>query len=254
MLCYCLIVLLLPAGLLVIGSFMRIYGFFDIANPFTLRHWQIVLNDSIFWPSVRNTLVLAIGAAVLSVTMYAALAFMLVRGHVRFRGAITLLGWLPWAIPGVLVGIALVQTFLAVPFLSVVYGSMAALILARLIASMPLSLQMFQSSIQQIHKELDECSSVVGASSVTTFRKIIFPLIAPMAVSVGVIAFIGAARDISTLVLLSNNATRPLSVLMLEYSIGGELERGAVVGVITTALVVGVALIARRFGLGLRGL
>ena len=46
--------------------------------------------------------------------------------------------------------------------------------------------------------------------------------------------------------------TRPLSVLMLDYGVGGEVERGAVLGVITTALVVGIALVARRFGMGMR--
>ena len=45
---YVAVTMLLPLTFLVIGSFMRRYGFFDIAAPFTLNHWYNMLSDPIF--------------------------------------------------------------------------------------------------------------------------------------------------------------------------------------------------------------
>jgi ABC-type Fe3+ transport system permease subunit len=73
-------------------------------------------------------------------------------------------------------------------------------------------------------------------------------LLAPVAINVAILCFQGAVRDIGTIVLLYNNSSRPLSILMLEYSFGGEMERGAAVGILLVVMVSSVALIARRFG------
>ena len=61
--------------------------------------------------------------------------------------------------------------------------------------------------------------------------------------------FIAALRDISTIVLMVTPATRPLSILMLEYSQSAALESAAVIGAIIMTIMVIVALLARRLGL-----
>ena len=45
--------------------------------------------------------------------------------------------------------------------------------------------------------------------------------------------------------------TTPLSLLVLQYAGAGHLESAAVVGVIVSAIVMGVALVSRWFGLRL---
>jgi iron(III) transport system permease protein len=52
-------------------------------------------------------------------------------------------------------------------------------------------------------------------------------------------------RDIRTSVLLYSPQSRPLSILMLEYSFSGELERGSGVGILITTLVMALMLAAR---------
>jgi iron(III) transport system permease protein len=78
---------------------------------------------------------------------------------------------------------------------------------------------------------------------------VLLPLLAPTAITVATLAFISCVKDISTMILLSTPDTRPLSLLVLDYSSNGSIENGAVVGVISAALAVGVALIGRRVGL-----
>jgi ABC-type Fe3+ transport system permease subunit len=69
--------------------------------------------------------------------------------------------------------------------------------------------------------------------------------------TVGLLAFMSSVRDISTPALLYASPTRPLSILMLEYSFNNEFERAAAVGVLMAAFALVITLGARRLGLNI---
>ena len=142
--------LLIPLVMLVCGSFMKLFGFFTIAAPFTLQHWQEVLGDPIFLRSLTNSLVLSSGAGLGGVLVYALLAYLVVRSRLPGRGAIALLAWLPWSIPGILLGVSVLWLILASPALSFFYGSLASLILIMIIAQMPIGDHMMKTAMLQI--------------------------------------------------------------------------------------------------------
>jgi iron(III) transport system permease protein len=108
---------------------------------------------------------------------------------------------------------------------------------------------MMKNSFQQVSAELEQASRVSGAGWFTTYRRVTLPLIAPTLVSIFVLTFIATLRDISTSILLASASTRPLSLLMIEFSMAGEMEAAAVIGVVISLMAVTVAVIARRFGL-----
>src|SRR5262249_26871787 len=120
-----------------------------------------------------------------------------------------------------------------------------------LIAQMPIGVHMMKASIGQIALELEQSSRVCGAGALRTFFFIVLPLIRPMLVSIFIIVFISAMRDISTIVFMASASTQTLSLLMLQFAANSNLEAGAVIGVITTAIVVVVAAGARHLGLDL---
>ena len=70
----------------------------------------------------------------------------------------------------------------------------------------------------------------------------------PALITVGLVGFISAARDISTVVLLGSGKSRTLSLLMLDFAAGAEFEKATVVAVIIVGLVVAAALFARSLG------
>lgn len=243
------VVVLLPLALLIAGSFMKLFGFFSIAEPVTTRHWDQVLHDPVFLLSLRNSLIISFGTAGVGVLLYAALAYALARTRLFARSVMDMLAWLPWSIPGILLGVSLLWLILSNPLFALLYGSIAALVLVLVVKDLPIGTHMMKASIRQIALELEQSSHVCGAGGFTTFRRIVLPLIRPMLVSMFVLIFLSALRDISTIVLLTTASTRPLSILMLEYVSSAALERGTVVGVIITGMVIVVALVARKFGL-----
>ncbi len=240
---------ILPLGTLLMGSFMRLFGFLTVNDPFTAKHWVSVLREPSFLNAVRNSLIIAFGVAGLGGFAYSLIAYAITRSRLAGRSAIAMMVWLPWAIPGILLGLAILWLLLSVPVLNVIYGSFWALILALAIKEMPIGTHMMKTSFSQVSPELEQASRVSGAGWTTTYLRITLPLIAPMLVSIFVLTFIATLRDISTSILLASASTRPLSLLMIEFSMAGEMEAAAVIGVVISLMAIVVAFVARRFGL-----
>jgi len=241
--------LFFPLFMLVVGSCMKLFGFFNIPSPYTIEHWQEVLADPLFGKALVNSLVLSTAAGMVGLAIYAVIAHLIVRSKLPGRGLIDLLAWLPWSIPGILLGVSVLWLILEGPALGFLYGSLLSLVLIMIVAQMPIGVHMMKTSIRQISVELEHSSRVCGAGPVRTFYAIVLPLVRPMLVSIFVIIFISAMRDISTVIFLASARTQTLSLLMMQFAASSNLEAGAVIGVITTAIVIVVALIARRYGL-----
>jgi iron(III) transport system permease protein len=239
----------LPAVMLVIGSFMRGFGFFNVPEPFTTEHWTSILRDPVFLRSVTTSLQLCFGVAVLSVLLFSLLAYVLARTQVWSRGLISTLTWLPWALPGVLLGSALLWLLVSTPGVNLLYGTVGGLLVALLIKEMPLATQILRAGFTQISDELEQAAAVCGANWLRTYRHIMLPLMAPVLMSVFLLAFVSSLRDISTTILVASASARPLSILMMEYSMGGNLEGATVVATIVTVVAILVALGARRLGI-----
>ena len=77
------------------------------------------------------------------------------------------------------------------------------------VAQMPIGVHMMKSSISQILVELEQAARVCGAGSVRTFFSIVLPLIRPMLVSIFVIVFISAIRDILSIIFLASPRPGP---------------------------------------------
>jgi iron(III) transport system permease protein len=243
------IAIYLPCAILILGSFMKLFGFFKIANPFTFNQWATVLHDPDFTASLKNSIILGFSVAGIGVVLYSLLAYVLVRSSIRFKGLIGLLVWLPWAVPGILIGLSFLSLMLSVPGLSLLYGTYGALILVLFVKEMPIGVYMLNTAIAQISEELEQVGKVCGARWLFAYRRIVLPLLSPMLVSIFAITFMAAVKDIGTIVLLGGGSIKPLSLLMLSYTLSGEPQAAAIIGVILSGLGIAVALVSRRLGL-----
>ena len=247
-LCFAMVVTIVPTSLLLLGTFMKLFGFFSIADPWTLDNWRATLTDPVLLRSLWNTLAIGLGSGVIGVLFFAVIAYMIVKTRNAGRWLLDFLSWLPWSIPGILLGVALLWTFLQTKIFLPIYGTIYLLMIAMVIKSMPFGTQMIKSVLIQLGSDLEEASKVCGGTWFHTFRRVILPLAMPALITVGLVGFISAARDISTVVLLGSGKSRTLSLLMLDFAAGAEFEKATVVAVIIVGLVVGAALSARALG------
>src|SRR5207237_10920302 len=146
---YFTITLAAPLTLLVVGSVMRLYGFFNVANPYTLAHWQQLLADPAFLSGVRNSLIIASGASLATMVLYSMLAYTLTRYRSTALRLVDTFVWAPWAVPGVLMSLALLWLFLATPLRSVLYGSVLGLAVVFVFRAATLTTYVFHASLMQ---------------------------------------------------------------------------------------------------------
>jgi iron(III) transport system permease protein len=118
-----------------------------------------------------------------------------------------------------------------------------------IIKDSPVTTQAFKAAFMQLGSDLEEAARVAGASWGYTYRRVLLPLVAPIAVAVGLLNFGSALTSIGTPVLLYSAKSRPLSILLLEYSFAGELERAAALGLLITVFICLMMLIGRKLGL-----
>ena len=241
-------VTVVPLMVLLMGTFMRAFGYFNIPRPWTIENWQRVLADPSLIKSLWNTLIVGLGTAVSGAAFYALIAYVVVRRQFKGKAILDFISWLPWAIPGILMGLALLWTVFETRIFLPLYGSVYLLIIALFIKSMPFGVQIVKSVLVQLGPELEEAARISGGSWLQCYRRVLIPLLTPTFIVVGLLGFISAARDISTIVLLGSSQSRTMALLALDYAFGGQFERGAVVAFLTSLVVIVIALIAHVVG------
>jgi iron(III) transport system permease protein len=247
---FIVVMIILPLTTLIMGTFMEFFGNFDTDKVWTVHHWTAVFTDPVFLRSLKNTLILGLAAGIGGTLLYSLISYVIVRTRINGRAVVDVLSWLPWALPGVLISLALLWAVLGSgDYVKLIYGTVSLLVLAIIIKEMPLGTQIIKASVLQISNELEEASSTAGASRLVGFRRIVLPLLKPTMIAVGIIIFISAARDIPTVIFLSTNESRTLSLLMLDYIADANQEKAAVLGVFLVLLIFVLLLIGRFLGL-----
>ena len=240
----------LPFAMVAMSSFSKLFGFYGMDEPWTLEHWQTILNSPAFAASLRQSIVVGLLSAIAGTVLYFSLAWFIARNNFPGKSALSLAIWLPWAIPGVLLGTAFLTIFLNVPALRFAHGTFLALVVVLVVQGLPFATHMFEASISQISGELEESSLMSGAGRVETALRIVAPLIAPMVASIFVISFMAAMKDISATVLVATAGSQTLPLLMFGYATTGSLEAASVVGVITVLIAIIMAMIVIGIGDG----
>ena len=243
----------IPALTLIGGSFMTRVGFFQSQPTYTVEHWRQVWLSPVFIKAFRTTLILAFSTAVISPLLFSVIAYILVRTQWRGRLVLDSFFWMSAAIPGILSSLGLLWLFLRTPGFIALYGTIWALILVVILQGKLTSTQLLKSVYLQMGADMEEAARVAGAGWLYTYFRIWLPLIMPTIILIGTINFVIAAQTTSSIILLASRDTITLSILALELmsSSGADYERAGIISIILIAMTVGVAMIARRFGLKL---
>ncbi|WP_158670695.1 ABC transporter permease [Bradyrhizobium guangdongense] len=231
------VTVVLPVGQLLIGSFFKFFGFYEW-DMLTLDHYRNVFGSSEFWRGFRNTMLLGLIGATLTMVLGGAVAYISVRTKWRGRSLIDAMAWLPWMMPGIVLGVGFLWGFALLPHAIPIYGTIWALLLAYISLGTPLSVRVMSSAYAQLSYDLEECSRVHGASWLQTIWRIIIALAWPSFAVGWVLVFFGIMRELSASVLLYSVGSEVLSVVLLKLWVNGNAEQVSVIGLMMMALVI----------------
>lgn len=169
------------------------------------------------------------------------------RGARPVTGAISVLSFLPFLIPGIALGAAFIAQFgRPIGPLPALYGTFAILVIAGTAYTLPFAAQSGRSSLAQISHDLEESATMTGAGLFRRLVRVVIPLSARGLLAGAVLVFVKMVRDLSLVVLLVTPATPLLSVVTYRYASEGFAQFANAITVIIAVISVGATVLARR--------
>ncbi|MBM6596414.1 carbohydrate ABC transporter permease [Microvirga pudoricolor] len=223
---------------------------------FTVAYWPTRLDFSNyiavfdrqpFGRNILNSIIVAgsVVAVSLALSLTAAYAF----GRVNFRGRtillMTILGVSMFPQVAVLSGMfELIRSF-------GLYNTLPGLILANLMLTLPFTVWVLTTFMRELPKEIEEAAYVDGATPFIVVRRVFLPLMAPAAVTTGLLAFIVSWNEFLfalTFTLTNERRTVPPAIALMSGSSAYELPWGTIMAasVIVTVPVVALVLVFQR--------
>jgi iron(III) transport system permease protein len=236
---YLFVVVVLPLAALTIAAFRRFLFFRDFSSLFDMKaygswHFASVFDNPLTMRSIWNTVEVGIMTAIVGGILAFAIAYTVHRTQVSGRRWIDLLSTLPVAIPGLVIGVAYLWAWIGLP--GGLYGSISILALAFIARFMPDTVKSLSTSLQQIHKELEEAAWICGRGVLGTIASIVLPLARPGVIASMTLLFVLAIRELGSSLFLYTSDTVVMAVLLLDYYEGGNSGKAAAFSLAQIAL------------------
>jgi sulfate transport system permease protein len=197
--------------------------------------WQAVSSKEAV-AALKLTLFLSLAVAVAQAVAGTAVAWTLVRDRFPGQGLVNALIDLPFALPTIVTSV----TLLALYGPRSPVGVHAAftrwsIVLALLFVTLPFVVRTVQPVLVELDREMEEAAASLGASSFTTFRRVVLPNILPAVLSGVALAFARAVGEFGSVVLVSGNL--PFKTEVASVYIFGRLESGDAAGAAALSVV-----------------
>ena len=246
--CYAVIILILLMVLsphigLALLSFGTVWSYSVLPDAFTFAHYENMFR--VAGPYIKNTLLYAGLAATIDVILGTAIAYVVWRTGVLGRKWLDYIAMGAVAVPGVVLGIGYLRTFVEfnVPIVDKPLASWwVIIVIALAIRRLPYALRACDAALQQVSVMLEEAAENLGATKLNTVRRIVVPLMMGGILAGFITSFATASVELSaTIMLVSAESDAPLAYGIYEFmqSAAGR-GPGAALGIIAV-LIVGIA-------------
>jgi len=131
------------------------------------------------------------------------------------------------------------------------YNTLPGLIVSNLMLTLPFTVWVLTSFMRELPKEIEEAAIVDGATPGTIIRRVFLPLMAPAAVTTGLLTFIISWNEFLfalTFTLTNERRTVPPAIALMTGSSAYELPWGTIMAasVIVTLPIIMLVLVCQR--------
>ena len=243
-----IVAIVAPYATLIAVSFSKSWGL-DFWKGLTLANYNFILFDyNVTQRAILNSLGLATVAATIAVLLGAVIGWIDLRTRIPGRKLLDYAALIPLGLPGIVVAVALIQFWLAMPL--ALYGTLAILLLAYVGRYIPLGVRAANASLRQIDPSLEESAQILGASWLTTMREITLPLIRPGLFAGWLLVFVPVIQELSASILLFSSSSITLAVAVYNLYETGYIEPVAALAMINMVIIGAAIFVANKLGGG----
>lgn len=218
----------------------------------TLANFSAAVDKAELWQAGRNSLIVALGATVLTIVIALPAAYGLARFKTFLR-PITL-GWIlvSQVFPTILV---IIPLFLMLKQLHLL-DRLPGLAIVYVVYTLPFCLWMLIGFVQGIPRDLEEAAAIDGANRLRILVSVVFPLLRPGVVATALFAFISSWNEFLFALVLLQSPSKVTLPLTLARFVGaeGQVQLGPLAAAALAATIpslVFFAFIQRRLTSGL---
>jgi len=188
------------------------------------------------WSTMKLTVLASLGVAAVNVVMGTLIAWVLVRDKFRGQRIVDVLIDLPFALPTIVAGLVLLALYGPDSPIGVSLAySRPGVVLALLFVTLPFVVRTVQPVLHELDVEMEEAASSLGASRLTTFRRIVLPNLTPAILAGAGLSFARAISEYGSTVLISGNI--PFKTQVASVHIYGQIENDNTTGAAAVATV-----------------
>ena len=183
-------------------------------------HWQLWENvvaviearDFVMFRALANSMILTVGSVALIVVLSALVAYVLARRQDRSG---RLMGTLMLA--GLIIPPSVVPTIFVLQALGL-FKTLIGLILIEVAFTMPFAVLVMRAFVGSIPRDIDEAAVLDGASPLSLFFRVIFPLLRPAIITVTVVASVTIYNDfVNPLYFLPGNGNETAQLTLFNF-------------------------------------
>jgi iron(III) transport system permease protein len=216
----------------------------------SFERYGAIAFDSALLQAGLNTLLLMVIVPTLVVGISVAISWIVTRSRMRGKMFLDAIAFLPHPVPHLLFALAIAYLALLASNVIPLYGTIVVIIAVYVICWISFGTRILNSSMIQVHRELEEAAQVGGVSTFRVLWKVILPLVRPGLIYAWIWTSLSAYRELTMAVFLASPKSQVLSTYIWGQWHGGGLGDAAAIAVVMMAvmspLVVSFWTFARR--------
>lgn len=217
---------------------------FEALAVISLNNYFSAFGDSTILNAILNSLTVSLCAATATVVVTFLASWLVVRTSMRGRWALDQLAMVPLVFPGIVMGVALLKMYLALPL--PIYGTIWVLVFAFITRYLPYSMRFSHAGLLGVHRELEESAEICGSTWLQAARKIVVPLVMPALFAGWIYIFLITIRELAVALLLYSPGSQLISVRIWELWENGHVGELAAFSLVISAGTVVLAVIFQR--------
>jgi len=235
---YLSLIVLLPLAALVVRSAE------DGADAF----WNAITDPQAV-AALETTLVWSLVVVAINAGAGTVIAWVLVRDDFRGKAIVNAVIDLPFALPTIVAGLTLLTLYGPKSPIGVNAAyTTVGLALALLFVTLPFVVRTVQPVLLELDRDMEEAAASLGANSLQTFRRIVFPNLFPAILSGVALSFARAVGEFGAVVLISGNI--PYKTEVASVYIFGQIESDNVTGAAAVSVVLLAISLLALMGIG----
>lgn len=178
-------------------------------DGFSLGSYQAAMNRLLV-RSITNTVKLGVFALALIIFIAIMIAYLTVRRKSLLNDAIDTFSMIPYIMPGVVIGIALLTAFGHKPLK--LTGTFTIMLLAVVIRRLPYTIRSATATLSQIPLSIEEAALSLGASKFRTLSRITIPMMSSGILSGAILSWVAILTEVSSAIILYNNRSITMTI------------------------------------------